>query len=80
NHTLANDVHRAVVLINHLILCPYRQAGGTFVNLLRVNDSTSSRYSYTPGRYFVGVLPWWSLLRFDELILSLRLNYCQAFS
>lgn len=29
------------------------------LNLLRVDLSTSSRSSYAPGRYFVGVLPWW---------------------
>ena len=29
------------------------------LNLLRVDKSTSSRSSFAPGRYFVGVLPGW---------------------
>ena len=29
------------------------------LNLLRIDISTSSRSSYAPGSYFVGVLPWW---------------------
>jgi len=34
---------------------------------MRVNLSTSSEYSYAIGGYFVGVLPWWNVMRLVEL-------------
>ncbi|WP_204372801.1 hypothetical protein, partial [Klebsiella variicola] len=37
---------------------PYRRPAERYY-LLRIDISTSSRHSYAPGSYFVGVLPWW---------------------
>jgi len=38
-----------------------------FFNLMRVNHSTSSDYSYAAGGYFVGSMPGWFVLRLGEL-------------
>lgn len=35
---------------------------------MRVNLSTSSDCSYAVGGYFVGILPWWFVVRLGELI------------
>ena len=45
---------------------PYRRPAER-LNLMRVNLSTSSDYSYAVGGYFVGVLPWWFVVRLGEL-------------
>lgn len=45
---------------------PYRRPAER-LHLMRVNLSTSSDYSYAVGGYFVGVLPWWFVVRFGEL-------------
>jgi len=37
-----------------------------FFNLMRVNHSTSSDYSYAGGGYFVGVLPGWFVVRLGD--------------
>lgn len=44
---------------------PYRRPAER-LNLMRVNLSTSSDYSYAVGGYFVGVLPWWFVVRLGE--------------
>ncbi|WP_318372838.1 hypothetical protein [Enterobacter sp.] len=38
-----------------------------FFNLMRVNYSTSSDYSYAVGGYFVGSMPGWYVVRLDEI-------------
>ncbi|CAH3968293.1 hypothetical protein AI2624V1_2337, partial [Enterobacter cloacae] len=45
---------------------PYRRPAER-LHLMRVNLSTSSEYSYAIGGYFVGVLPWWNVMRLVEL-------------
>jgi hypothetical protein len=53
--------------INHSHpLLPYRRLAER-LHLMRVNLSTSSDYSYAVGGYFVGVLPWWFVVRLGEL-------------
>ncbi len=56
---------------------PYRRPAER-LHLMRVNLSTSSDYSYAVGGYFVGVLPWWFVVRLGDAILSLGLNWCQV--
>lgn len=56
---------------------PYRRPAER-LHLMRVNLSTSSDYSYAVGGYFVGVLPWWFVVRLSDVILSLGLNVCQV--
>lgn len=46
---------------------PYRRPAER-LHLMRVNLTTSSDCSYAVGGYFVGVLPWWFVVRLDELI------------
>jgi len=38
-----------------------------FLNLMRVNHSTSSDYSYAVGGYFVGSMPGWYVVRLGEI-------------
>lgn len=45
---------------------PYRRPAER-LHLMRVNFSTSSDSSYAVGGYFVGVLPWWFVVRLGEL-------------
>ncbi|MDQ2128010.1 MULTISPECIES: hypothetical protein [Leclercia] len=37
-----------------------------FFNLMRVNHSTSSDYSYAVGGYFVGSMPGWFVVRLGD--------------
>ncbi|MDU4843894.1 MAG: hypothetical protein E6X49_22520 [Leclercia adecarboxylata] len=37
------------------------------LHLMRVNLSTSSDYSYAVGGYFVGILPWWFVVRLGDI-------------
>lgn len=48
------------------------------LNLLRVNNSTSSGISYAAGSYFVGSMPWWFGISLGDIMLSLGLNFCQV--
>ncbi|MEB7500034.1 hypothetical protein NGC23_07500 [Leclercia pneumoniae] len=60
----------AIVLMNHndsLLFALVARLAEHFLNLMRVNHSTSSDYSYAVGGYFVGVLPGWFVVRLDEL-------------
>ncbi|VAC03889.1 Uncharacterised protein [Enterobacter hormaechei] len=45
---------------------PYRRPAER-LHLMRVNLSTSSDCSYAVGGYFVGVLPWWLVVRLGDL-------------
>ncbi|MDU4266617.1 MAG: hypothetical protein E7I39_11390 [Enterobacter hormaechei] len=45
---------------------PYRRPAER-LHLMRVNLSTSSDCLYAVGGYFVGVLPWWNVMRLGEL-------------
>ncbi|MBM7233597.1 hypothetical protein JS516_07205 [Enterobacter roggenkampii] len=56
---------------------PYRRPA-EHLHLMRVNLSTSSDCSYAVGDYFVGVLPWWFVVRLGMIMLSLGLKICQA--
>ncbi len=56
---------------------PYRRPAER-LHLMRVNLSTSSDSSYAVGGYFVGVLPWWNVVRLGDVMLSLGLKLCQA--
>ncbi len=47
-------------------LMPYRRPAER-LHLMRVNLSTSSDCSYAVGGYFVGVLPWWFVVRLGEI-------------
>jgi len=49
---------------------PYRRPAER-LNLMRVNLSTSSDYSYAVGGYFVGVLPWWFVVRLNAFSKTL---------
>ncbi|WP_422702740.1 hypothetical protein [Enterobacter roggenkampii] len=44
---------------------PYRRPAER-LHLMRVNLSTSSDCSYAVGGYFVGVLPWWFVVRLGD--------------
>ena len=46
---------------------PYRRPAER-LHLMRVSLSTSSDYSYAVGGYFVGVLPWWFVVRLGDFI------------
>jgi hypothetical protein len=52
---------------------PYRRPAER-LHLMRVNLSTSSDYSYAVGGYFVGVLPWWFVVRLGDISKSLLYN------
>jgi len=55
----------AIVLMNHddsLSFALVARLAERFLNLMRVNHSTSSDYSYAVGGYFVGSMPGWCVL------------------
>ena len=52
--------------LNHLFALVARLAEH-FFNLMRVNHSTSSDYSYAVGGYFVGSMPRWFVVRLGEV-------------
>jgi len=60
----------AIVLMNHddsLLFALVARLAERFLNLMRVNHSTSSDYSYAVGGYFVGSMPRWFVVRLGEL-------------
>lgn len=60
----------AIVLMNHddsLSFALVARLAERFFNLMRVNHSTSSDYSYAVGGYFVGSMPGWFVVRLGDI-------------
>jgi hypothetical protein len=51
----------------HFSVLPLSPGWRNVSNLLRVNITTSFRFSYAPDGYFVGVLPEWFVVRLGEI-------------
>lgn len=53
--------------LNSLLFALVARLAERFFNLMRVNHSTSSDYSYAVGGYFVGSMPGWLVVRLGEM-------------